>query len=305
MRRECDQAACERLGIDDSYSEVAAHDSSLVLQAHTVSCLTSVSMAKHLRYITAKFTDDMYPEEYAWMQLSKNSRRHAPDHVSQLPPIHPQDCALSSTHAPVASVYANDDVALADLIDGSPCVQERPGSPPETSAGRPGVVQSHGRRDLEELACVIPGDGDTSYMTDVIGATTQEAKIPVAMDSGSCDNVIHPDDLPEDIVIVPDPPGTKHFKGANDSHIERYGTIATTLKQDGKAAIRGNWVGADASRALHSVSTVCGPPQTPNQDVLFDSEKCYVVPRASSRRSWRRSRPSLSTIGWVVSILPR
>ena len=75
----------------------------------------------------------------------------------------------------------------------------------------------------------------------------QEAKIPVAMDSGSCDNVIHPDDPPEDIVIVPDPPGTKHFKGANDSHIERYGTIATTLKQDGKAAIRGNWVGADVS----------------------------------------------------------
>ena len=128
------------------------------------------------------------------------------------------------------------------------------------------------------LACVIPGDGDTSYMTDVIGATTQEAKIPVAMDSGSCDNVVHPDDLPEDIVIVPDPPGTKHFKGANDSHIERYGTIQTILKQDGKAAIRGNWVGADVSRALHSVSTVCGQPAAPKQDVLFDAEKCYVVP---------------------------
>ena len=115
-------------------------------------------------------------------------------------------------------------------------------------------------------------------MTDIIGAAVQETKIPVAMDSGSCDNVVHPDDLPEDIVIVADPPGTKHFKGANDSHIERYGTIATTLKQDGKAAIKGNWVGADVSRALHSVSTVCGPPVAPKQDVLFDSEKCYVVP---------------------------
>ena len=37
-------------------------------------------------------------------------------------------------------------------------------------------------------------------------------------------------------------------------------------------------MGADVTRALHSVSKVCGKPAAPKQDVLFNAEKCYVVP---------------------------
>ena len=99
----------------------------------------------------------------------------------------------------------------------------------------------------------------------------------VAIDSGSVDNIVHPDDLPDDVKVVPNGPGVKHFKGANDSHIERYGTIATTLKQEGKPAIRGDCIGADVSFALRSVSKVCGQPVAPKQDVLFNASKCFVV----------------------------
>ena len=129
-----------------------------------------------------------------------------------------------------------------------------------------------------DINCVIPDDDDDSYIQEVVkAAVIQERKIKVAIDSGSVDNVVHPDDLPDNIHVEPNAPGTKHFKGANDSHIERFGQISTILKQEGKPAIRGDWVGADVSRALHSVSKVCGQPTAPKQDVLFNAGKCYVV----------------------------
>ena len=130
---------------------------------------------------------------------------------------------------------------------------------------------------LESLiSCVVPSDDDREYIDNVV-AVVKEAKIPVAMDSGSCENVIHPDDLPEGFKVIPNAPDVQHFKGANDSHIERYGTIETVMRQDGKQPIRGDWVGADVSRALHSVSKVCGKPTAPKQDVLFDADNCFVV----------------------------
>ena len=128
-----------------------------------------------------------------------------------------------------------------------------------------------------DVNCVLADDEDDAYMNDVIGAAVEQVKLWVAMYSGSVDNVVHPDDLPADVRVIPNAPGTKHFKGANDSHIERFGTIETVLQQDGKDPIRGDWVGADVTRALHSVSKVGGKPASPRQDVLFNAEKCYVV----------------------------
>ena len=43
-------------------------------------------------------------------------------------------------------------------------------------------------------------------------------KVRVTMDSAACDNVINPEELPDDAVVVPNATG-KHFKGANDSVI--------------------------------------------------------------------------------------
>ena len=40
-----------------------------------------------------------------------------------------------------------------------------------------------------------------------------------------------------------------------------------------------DWDLADVNRALHSVSRICGPQGQPGkQDVLFNNERCVVVP---------------------------
>ena len=41
-----------------------------------------------------------------------------------------------------------------------------------------------------------------------------------------------------------------------------------------------DWQAANVTKALHSVSTVCGPVEHPTgeQDVLFNNTNCYVVP---------------------------
>ncbi len=103
-------------------------------------------------------------------------------------------------------------------------------------------------------------------------------KVKVAMDSGACDNVIDPDDLPDDCVITPDTTG-KHFRGAHDSIIENCGDVGTILESD-LGAIGCGWKAAAVSRPLHSVSKVAGPPggiKNSKQDILFNNEKCYVV----------------------------
>ena len=97
------------------------------------------------------------------------------------------------------------------------------------------------------------------------------------MDSGACDNVIDPDDLPDGCVIVPNVSG-KHFRGATDSAIENFGDVGTILGSD-LGAIGCGWKAAAVSRPLHSVSEVAGPPggiQDSKQDVLFNNDICVV-----------------------------
>ena len=96
------------------------------------------------------------------------------------------------------------------------------------------------------------------------------------MDSAACDNVINPEELPSDAEYEPNDTG-KHFVGANDSHIERFGSCKTIMSSDhGKTGC--NWQTAGVSRALHSVGVVTGPKGGPGkQDVLFDNDHCYVV----------------------------
>ena len=98
------------------------------------------------------------------------------------------------------------------------------------------------------------------------------------MDSGSVSNVIHPGELPEGCEVKPNLTG-KHFVGANNSRIERFGECRTELKGS-HGTVGCDWNCADVSRALHSVSQVCGPKEhaTGKQDVLFNHRKCVVVP---------------------------
>ena len=113
---------------------------------------------------------------------------------------------------------------------------------------------------------------------DHINAINEEVKVIVAMDSGAVKNVIHPRQLPLDAEPTPPEDPDDHFVGANNSRIDEYGKCETVLH--GKhGAIGCDWTLADVSRALHSVSTVCGPAgSVGKRDVLFNNNVCVVVP---------------------------
>ncbi len=112
---------------------------------------------------------------------------------------------------------------------------------------------------------------------DFMGATTEEVTVSVAMDSGSVANAIHPVELPSDAQPKPNETG-KHFVGANNTRIEKFGTCCTTLEGE-HGEVDCDWQLADVTRPLHSLSTIAGPPEgTGKQDVLFNNRVCVVVP---------------------------
>ena len=121
-------------------------------------------------------------------------------------------------------------------------------------------VLSYTAAGTEEICNVAPG----------------KANVRVAMDSAACANVINPEELPSDADFEPNHTN-KHFVGANDSRIERYGTCQTVMSSE-HGDVGCNWDMAAVSRALHSVGVVAGPKGGPGkQDVLFDNDHCYVV----------------------------
>ena len=125
---------------------------------------------------------------------------------------------------------------------------------------------------MKSIDAIEYSDGDNALCT---GAPVV-VKIDVAMDSAAADHVIDPEQLPSDATFEPNTTNN-HFVGANDSHIERYGSCKTIMNTCG-GRVGCNWQLAAVSRALHSVGVVCGPKVGPaKQDVLFNNEKCYVV----------------------------
>ena len=153
----------------------------------------------------------------------------------------------------------------------------------------------------EEFAGFDPENGHTNQLSDVnmiidddeelIAATNERVRISVAMDSGSVDNVIHPKELPSDAQPVANTSG-KHFVGANNSKIEKYGSCVTKLgTQHGEVGC--DWQLAGVSRPLHSVSKVTGPKEHPTgkQDVLFNNKLCVVVPPGTVERILREVKP--------------
>jgi hypothetical protein len=120
---------------------------------------------------------------------------------------------------------------------------------------------------------------DESADDGFIGVAVGRVRIRQAMDSGAVDHVIHPRELPDDAIIVPNTSG-KHFRGANDSVIENYGDVETILETN-LDAISCGWKAANVSRPLHSISKIAGPPggaKNSKQDVLFNNDVCVVVP---------------------------
>ena len=101
----------------------------------------------------------------------------------------------------------------------------------------------------------------------------------VATDSGATAIVAHPQHLPDDAVIIPNTTDF-HFKGANNSKIEKFGECDTILTDQHGSAVGCHWNAANVGRPLHSTAVVTGPIEHPTgkQDVLFNNKKCVVVP---------------------------
>ena len=113
---------------------------------------------------------------------------------------------------------------------------------------------------------------------DHIANVNSSVKVIVVMDSGAVKNVLHLRQLPQDAEPTPPKDPDEHFVGANNARIDRYGECDTILEGP-HCKIDCGWTLADVTRALHSVSTVCGPPgQVGTQDVLFNNNVCVVVP---------------------------
>jgi hypothetical protein len=126
---------------------------------------------------------------------------------------------------------------------------------------------------LEDLALL-----ESEELEELIANTVEEVTLQVAVDSGSCANVAHPDDMPKGATIEPNL-DDKHFSGAGGDRIKKYGTCKT--KCTGTAGeFTTDWSCAEVTRALHSVSKIAGPEDHPTgyQDVLFNNKRCCVVP---------------------------
>ena len=110
-----------------------------------------------------------------------------------------------------------------------------------------------------------------------VAAVVNSRKIEVAIDSGSVETTMGPEDLPEGMTPSGNPDGAE-FRGANNSPIARYGHVDLLCRT--KNGQHGSRVEiSDVNRCLQSVSKTTGPEEHPTglQDVLFNNRKCYVV----------------------------
>ena len=132
------------------------------------------------------------------------------------------------------------------------------------------------RRQRHGADCIFDGE---DHAEGLIGVAVERVRIRPAMDSGAVDHVIHPRELPDDAVIVPDTSG-KHSHGANGSIIEQFGSCgAVPDGTDGHVGCTHQL--ANVSRPLNSVSKTCGPAcgiKNATQYVLVSADVFVVVP---------------------------
>ena len=107
---------------------------------------------------------------------------------------------------------------------------------------------------LEDLSLL-----EADELENLIATTVDEVTMQVAIDSGSCANVVPEEDVPRGVEIEPNL-DDKHFSGAGGDRIKKFGTCRTKCV----GAVGGfvtDWSVAEVTRALHSVSAICGKGQ--------------------------------------------
>ena len=156
------------------------------------------------------------------------------------------------------------------------------------------------RRELAELPCEnVDFEGLVEAVTEASNGTTDSintlwdealesdleinsaessVEMEVAMDSGATANVAHLNNMSANIFIRPNETDF-HFKGANNSKIEKCGECETILTDTAGTSVGCHWNMANVGRPLHSTAEVTGPIEHPTgkQDVLFNNKKCVVV----------------------------
>jgi hypothetical protein len=110
-------------------------------------------------------------------------------------------------------------------------------------------------------------------------------RVSIAVDSGACDNVISPDDVPEQPVV--ESVGSKkgeNFYSATGEPIPNLGDIKLPLiTREGTA--RGMLMrAAPVSKPLASVKKICQAGHT----VIFDEEGSYIINKANGEINWMR-----------------
>ena len=143
--------------------------------------------------------------------------------------------------------------------------------------------------EQRSIGCLTHSDDEPD--AEINGVAVEEWEIKVALDSGAVDSVIHPDELPPSVVCSPNTTG-RHFTGANNSHIENFGSAETMLQDPQTKTLSGcRWKLADVVRPLHAVCKITGTTQEPKQDVLFTAGKAVVVPAGVVERVLKTIKP--------------
>ena len=102
---------------------------------------------------------------------------------------------------------------------------------------------------LHSISCI-----EMEEQEEVLANTSESTRIKVAMDSAAVDHVIHPEELPQSVEHAPNTTG-KHFAGANNAHIEKFGSCQTRCTSK-HGDVGCDWCLADVTRPLHSVAKV-------------------------------------------------
>ena len=146
------------------------------------------------------------------------------------------------------------------------------------------ALQEHMNREMaliQELHQETPGEIqflDHAEDEGMIAAVQEEVKAVVAIDSGAVANVVNPESVPKCVQIAPNTTG-KHFRGANDSVIEKFGSCTTLMRDESGREVGCRWQVADVTRPLNAVSCITGPEEGDAiHNVIFSNKRAVVVP---------------------------
>ena len=119
----------------------------------------------------------------------------------------------------------------------------------------------------------------------VCGNGSSWRKLSIAMDSGACDNVISPDDVPEQVVQETEASGRgENFYSATGEPIPNLGLIELPMFTREGTARAMRMSAAKVSKPLGPVKKVCKAGHC----VVFDDEGSFIYNKLTQEVNWLR-----------------